>query len=32
VPADFVLAMPYLLTLLAMIFVSVWAKRKNRVM
>jgi len=32
VPADFVLAMPYLLTLLAMIFVSIWAKRKNRVM
>jgi len=32
VPADFVLAMPYLLTLLAMIFVSVWTKRKNRVM
>ena len=31
-PADFVLAMPYLLTFLAMIFVSVWAKRKNRVM
>jgi len=32
VPADFVLAIPYLLTLVAMIFVSVWAKRKNRVM
>jgi len=31
VPADFVLAMPYLLTLAAMIFVSVWVKRKNRV-
>jgi len=32
VPADLVLAMPYLLTLLAMVFVSAWAKRKNRVM
>jgi len=32
IPADLVLAMPYLLTLLAMIFVSMWAKRKNRVM
>ena len=32
IPADFVLAMPYLLTLLAMVIVSVWAKRKNRVM
>ncbi|MCL2192501.1 MAG: ABC transporter permease [Treponema sp.] len=32
IPADLVLAMPYLLTLLAMIFVSVWTKRKNRVM
>ena len=31
VPADFVLAMPYLLTLVAMIVVSVWVKRKNRV-
>jgi len=32
VPADFVLAMPYILTLLAMILVSIWTKRKNRVM
>jgi len=32
VPADLVLAMPYLLTLLAMIVVSIRAKRKNRVM
>jgi len=32
VPADLVLALPYLLTLLAMVFVSVWTKRKNRVM
>jgi len=31
-PADFVLAMPYLLTLFAMIFVAIWTKRKNRVM
>jgi len=30
VPADFILAMPYLLTLLAMVLVSVWVKRKNR--
>jgi simple sugar transport system permease protein len=30
VPADFILAMPYLLTLLAMILVSVWVKRRNR--
>jgi simple sugar transport system permease protein len=30
VPADFILAMPYLLTLLAMILVSVWVKQKNR--
>jgi len=28
VPADFILAMPYLLTLLAMVLVSVWGKRK----
>ena len=30
VPSDFILAMPYALTLLAMMAVSVWAKRKNR--
>jgi simple sugar transport system permease protein len=30
VPADFILAMPYLLTLLAMVLVSVWVKRENR--
>ncbi|MCL2270138.1 MAG: ABC transporter permease [Treponema sp.] len=30
VPADFILAMPYALTLLAMIAVSVWVKRKNK--
>jgi ABC-type uncharacterized transport system permease subunit len=29
-PADFILAMPYLLTLLAMVLVSVWVKRENR--
>jgi len=29
VPADFILAMPYLLTLLAMVLVSVWGKRKT---
>jgi simple sugar transport system permease protein len=28
VPADFILAMPYLLTLLAMILVSAWGKEK----
>jgi len=28
VPADFILAMPYLLTLLAMVLVSMWGKRK----
>jgi simple sugar transport system permease protein len=28
VPADFILAMPYLLTLLAMVFVSAWGKEK----
>jgi simple sugar transport system permease protein len=27
VPADFILAMPYLLTLLAMVLVSIWGKR-----
>jgi len=32
VPSDFVLAMPYLLTLAAMVIVSVWVKRKSRVM
>jgi simple sugar transport system permease protein len=30
IPADFILAMPYLLALLAMILVSVWFKQKNR--
>jgi simple sugar transport system permease protein len=30
VPADFILAMPYLLTLLAMVLVSMWAKQKNQ--
>jgi simple sugar transport system permease protein len=30
VPADFILAMPYLLTLLAMVLVSVWEKSNNR--
>jgi simple sugar transport system permease protein len=30
IPADFILAMPYLLALLAMIFVSMWVKQKNR--
>jgi simple sugar transport system permease protein len=30
VPADFILAMPYLFTLLAMIIVSVWVQQKNR--
>jgi simple sugar transport system permease protein len=29
IPADFILAMPYLLTLLAVIFASVWVKHKN---
>jgi ABC-type uncharacterized transport system permease subunit len=29
IPADFILAMPYLFTLLAMILVSVYAKKKN---
>jgi len=29
VPADFILAMPYLLTLLAIVLVSVWGKRKS---
>jgi simple sugar transport system permease protein len=29
VPADFILAMPYVLTLLAMIAVSVWVKRRD---
>lgn len=30
VPADFILAMPYALTLLAMICVSVWVKQRDR--
>jgi simple sugar transport system permease protein len=30
VPADFILAMPYLLTFLAMVLVSLWGKRQNR--
>ena len=30
VPADFILAMPYLLTFLAMVLVSILAKRKNQ--
>ncbi|MCL1931682.1 MAG: ABC transporter permease [Treponema sp.] len=30
IPADFILSMPYLLTLLAMVLVSVWVKRQNR--
>ena len=30
IPADFILAIPYLLTLSAMILVSAWAKQKNR--
>ena len=29
VPADFILAMPYLLTFLAMVFVSAWAKKRK---
>jgi simple sugar transport system permease protein len=29
IPADFILAMPYLLALAAMVLVSVWVKRKN---
>jgi len=32
IPADFILAMPYLLTFFAMVFVSIAVKRKNRVM
>ena len=32
VPADFILAMPYLLTFAAMVFVSILAKRKNQAM
>ena len=32
IPADFILAMPYVLTFFAIIFVSVLTKRKNRVM
>ena len=31
IPADFILAIPYLLTLLAMVLVSVWGERRNRV-